>query len=188
MKKKQLFIIGSGGLGREILATLSDTNYVSNYDNLSFIDNVKGKVKGIEIVGDNNYLRNIEFLADVIIGIGNISIRQKIIKEIRDFKNLNFPTFIHPKASFYDSDSIQIGKGCYIGESSILTTDINVEDFCFINSNVSIHHDSIIRENCVIMPGVRITGGAEIGKNTRLAPNVQISKKIIILSNSNIEF
>ena len=54
---------------------------------MSFIDNVKGKVKGIEIVGDNNYLRNIDFLADVIIGIGNISIRQKIIKEIRDFKN-----------------------------------------------------------------------------------------------------
>jgi acetyltransferase-like isoleucine patch superfamily enzyme len=99
-------------------------------------------------------LRNVEFLADVIIGIGNVSIRQKIIKEIKDLKNLNFPTFIHPKASLYDSDSIQIGKGCYIGESSILTTDINVEDFCFINSNVSIHHDSIIRENCVIMPGV----------------------------------
>lgn len=144
---------------------------------MSFIDNFKGKVKGVEIVGDNNYLLNFEFLADVIIGIDNISNRQKIIKEIRDFKNLNFQSFIHPKVSFYDSDLIQIFKGCYIGEYSILTTDSNVEYFCFINSNVSIHHDSIIREYCVIMPGVRITGGAEIGKNTRLAPNVQISKK-----------
>lgn len=98
--------------------------------------------------------------------------RRNIINELKGFENLNFITFIHPNASLYDRESIRIGKGCFIGEYSILTTDINIEDHCFINSHVSLHHDTIIRENCVLMPGVRITGGAEIGRNSSLGPNV----------------
>ncbi|WP_026452705.1 hypothetical protein [Aequorivita capsosiphonis] len=185
--KKHLLIIGSGGLGREILATLKHTNYLFNYNGIGFIDEKPGTVKGVNIVGDNKYLHNIEFDCDIIIAIGNVNIRRKIIEEFGSKKNFNFPTFIHPKASLYDEGSIKIGKGCYIGETSILTTDIVIEDYCFINSNVSIHHDSILRENCVLMPGARITGGAEIGKDTRIGPNVQLSQRILVPANSNLE-
>ncbi|WP_150452023.1 PglD-related sugar-binding protein [Arenibacter lacus] len=187
MKHKHLLIIGSGGLGREVLATLRHTNYISKYTDVGFIDNTSGNVKDVKTVGDNEYIRNLAISTDVIIAVGKAAIRRKIIDEFKNMENINFPTFIHPKASIYDKDSIQIGKGCYIGESSILTTDITIEDYCFINSNVSIHHDSILRENCVVMPGVRITGGAEIGKDSRLGPNVAISKKVLIPSKSNIE-
>lgn len=187
MRKKQLLIIGSGGLGREVLATLRDTNYNLNYDNIGFIDDTQGEVKGIPVVGNNEYLQNIDTPADIIIAIGNVKVRRKLIDEFGAKNNLNFPTFIHPRASLYDKASIEIGRGCFIGEYTVLTTDIKIEDYCFINSHVSLHHDTIIRENCVLMPGVRITGGAEIGKDSRLGPNVSISKRLSIPSNSNLE-
>ena len=106
---KQLLIIGSGGLGREILATLKNTKYLSKYDNVGFIDDGKGSVKGVNIVGGNEYLRNLEFSTDIIIAIGNTAVRRKIIDEIKDLKNINFPTYIHQNASLYDKYSIQIG-------------------------------------------------------------------------------
>jgi len=184
MQKKELYIIGSGGLGREILSTFIHSDFVSKYQNIYFIDDSIGEINNISIIGNNKYLKNLNYDVDAIIAVSNCIVRERIINEFQNYKHVNFITFIHPKSSIYDIDRVQIGKGCYISENSILTTNIIIEDFCFINVNVSLHHDSIIRRNCFLMPGVRITGGAEIGENTYIGNNYQIHDKRFIQKNS----
>ena len=141
-------------------------------------------VNGIPIVGRNEFLTGLKKESDVLLAIGSPVVRKRILDQLLKYRHLNFITYVHPGASIYDSETIKIGRGCYIGENSILTTDIIVEDFCFLNINVSLHHDTIIRENSVLMPGVIITGGAEIGKNSYLGNNFQISDKVKIPENS----
>jgi len=184
--RAELYIIGSGGLGREVLATLNATGFTKSYSKLYFIDNQEGSVKGVQIIGKNEYLMQIDYPVDVLIAISNCKVREKIISEMENKENLNFITFIHPNSSIYNAESVFIGKGCYISESTILTTDISIGDFCFLNVNVSLHHDTVIEKNCFLMPGVRITGGATIGENTFIGNNFQIATKSSIPPFSNL--
>lgn len=184
--KKNIFLIGSGGLGREIYATLKSCNFLANYNEIFFIDNHKGNINGIEIIGNNDYLKKINTEVDVIICISNPTIREKIIEEYKDFTNINFVNFIHPNAKIYAPSTVKIGKGCVILENSIITTDINIHDFCFLNIGVTLHHDTILEQNCFLMPGVRITGGATIGKNTYIGSNFSLSDSRTIKANSRL--
>lgn len=184
--KQELYIVGSGGLGREMLAIFIANEFSLKYDEIYFIDNHQGQVYNIEIIGNNDYLKLLEYKVDVFIAISNCQIRAKIISELRGFNHLNFINFIHPKASLYMPDNIKIGTGCYIGEGCVLTTDIQIGDFCFLNSYVSLHHDTILEENCFLMPGVRITGGAFVGKNSYLGNNFQLPDKINVPANSKL--
>jgi sugar O-acyltransferase (sialic acid O-acetyltransferase NeuD family) len=182
--EKELYIIGAGGLGREILATLKHCDYLTNYNSVYFIDKEPRSVNDIQVIGNNEYLKKIKYKVDVIIALSNCKIREKIIQELSVFPHINFITFIHPKSSIYDNKTIEIGKGCYIGENCILTTNVIIKDFCFLNINVSLHHDTILNENCFLMPGVRITGGAEIKENTYIGSNYTIMDNRIIEKNS----
>lgn len=182
-----IYIIGAGGLGREVLVTLKSTGYLEQYSKIGFIDNRNGSELGIEIVGTNEFLINIKETCDVVIAISNTKIRRNIINELGSIKNLNFITFVHPKASIYDPSNVKIGRGCFIAEGTILTTNITLEDFCFINVHSSLHHDCRLNENSVLMPGCRITGGAVIGKNTFIGNNFQISGNNIVADNSDLK-
>ena len=184
---KELYIIGAGGLGREILATLKSAGECEKYHHIFYIDNFEGAVKSIKIIGNNEFLKNIKYPVDVIIANSNCQIRSKIISELEGIENLNFISFVHPKASIYDTESVKIGKGCFIAEGCVLSTEIIIDDFCYLNVGVSIHHDTIIKKNCFLMAGVRITGGATIGENTFIGNNVQISSKEIIPAYSTIK-
>lgn len=181
--KKDLYIIGAGGLGREMLATFRNCEFDKNYDHLFFIDSKQGTVDGIEIIGNNEYLISLNSHVDVIIALSNINVRQKLIKEMSDLDFLNFITFIHPRASIYDKN-ITIGKGCFIAENCVLSTNIKIGSFSLLNVSVSLHHDTQIGENCVLMPGVRITGGATIGSNSFLGTNYCIADNRTIEENS----
>ena len=57
---KSLYIIGSGGLGRELLATIRCTNFVEKYVVIGFIDEIEGMIKGVDIVGTNDFLLNLK--------------------------------------------------------------------------------------------------------------------------------
>ncbi|MFI8604746.1 hypothetical protein H0I25_14300 [Cellulophaga sp. HaHa_2_95] len=186
MKNKELFIIGSGGLGRELLAMFKNINFLDQYSFVGFIDNKNQNksVKGIEIAGNSEYLSNYSKNCDVVIAIGNIYHRRTLLEELQKNKYINFITFVHPRTIIYDPESVKIGKGCIIAEGSIITSDVFIDDFCFINIGVSIHHDTVIGKNCVLMPGVRITGGANVIGETYIGSNYQISDKVQIAKNS----
>jgi sugar O-acyltransferase (sialic acid O-acetyltransferase NeuD family) len=182
-----IHIIGAGGLGREISAALTHTRLKEKFTLRGFIDDNLAPadvINGIPIQGGIDWLMKQKNLT-LFIAIGNNSIRQSIITKLSQ-NNFNFPTLIHPEASIHDDFFIQIGKGSYIAQATVLTTNIHIGRHTLILPCCSISHDTTIGDCCTLMPDVRITSGATIGNNVHIGPGTIIAKNTTIPSNTTI--
>lgn len=183
--KQSVFIIGAGGVGREVLAVLEHTSLCDEFYVSGFIDDgieAGALINGITVAGGIDYLLQKKD-ANVVMAIGNPKVRRQILERLSE-GNFNFPSIIHPKVSFHDKSRTKIGKGVFINEGCILTANISIGDFCFLNIGVTINHDAIIQENCVVMPGVRITCGVNLGADSYVSANCVLSKPIEIPAKS----
>lgn len=172
-----IVIIGSGGVGREIAATLKHPHFVDQFVLQGFVDDGKSEgtlINNFPVLGNLDWLVNQKQIKKVIIAIGNPLVREKIFTRLKNF-NFEFPTVIHPSTQIHDLEFCKIGKGCYVAAQVVLTTNITVEDFCLINTGCTLQHDTHIEKNCTLMPGVRITGGATIGHSSYLSANISIT-------------
>ena len=176
-----LYIIGAGGLGREMIATLSFYKRNSKFKLTGFIDDNQptGKViNGLTVLGGTEFLRKIDS-ANVLIGVGNSSIREQIFSNLSEHI-ISFPTIIHPNASIHSIEFVNIGKGCYIADGCILTTNISIGNFTYLLPGVTLSHDTAIDNFCTLMPGVRISSGATLGNRVVIGTGTIITKPISI--------
>lgn len=168
------YIIGSGGLAKEVLRLLLDTG--EKYPFKGFID---FNPKSGEIFADgNNYpvLDENSFLTDsninkensaVFLGIGD---PKKSVEILHKYKGFIFPNLIHP--SFVGSShSITFGQGNIITAGCIFTVDIKIGSFNIINLNTTIGHDTEVGNFNVMNPGVNVSGGVQIGNGILLGTN-----------------
>ena len=181
---RQLVIIGAGGVGREIAAVLKKYP-LQDYALVGFIDDgiePGTVVNNIEVLGGISWIANNHKDLGVVLAFGNSQTRKKIVKALHGFQ-LHYPTIIHPNVNIHEVDTFKIGKGCYIADGCILTTNIVIGDFCFLNISCTLLHDTSIGDYSVLMPGVRITGGASIGAGVYIAPNCAIATNCVIEDN-----
>lgn len=183
-----IVIIGSGGVGREIAATLKHIDFADQYVLKGFIDDGQPTgtlINHLSVLGNVEWLIHQSQIRQVIIAIGNPQVREKIYTRLKDF-NFQFPTIIHPSAQIHDHEFCKIGEGCYIAAQVVMTTNVTIEDFCFINTACTLQHDTHIEKNCTLMPGVRITGGATIGHGSYLSANLALTTSVIVPSLSKL--
>ena len=186
MKKKthkleKIVIVGAGGLGKEVLWTISSINKVSNvFDVIGFLDDNKKlhgkKLHGYPILGGITWLSNKKKMS-CIVAIGDSKIRERVVKKLKNF-NLNFPTIIHP--SVIMSEFVTIGKGTIIHAGSIIPPNSEIGNFVFINLRSQIGHDCKIKDFVSIMAGVNITGETIIEKGAYIASGVTVRDDIKI--------
>ncbi|MHA3787224.1 PglD-related sugar-binding protein [Flavobacterium hauense] len=184
---KQLVIIGAGGVGREILAVLKKYP-LQDYALIGFVDDGVEPgtiINGLKVLGGLSWIKENSTDLGAVIAIGNPSVRKKITEALSDV-SLSFPQVIHPNVSIHDEQTVKIGKGSYIADGCILTTDIHIANFCFLNTACSLQHDTVIGDYSVLMPGVRITGGASIGSGVYITANCAITTKCLIEDDSVI--
>lgn len=175
---KELAIYGAGGLGKEILALVED-----KYKVLGFVDDFStGNIIGeYKVIGNIEWLLSRNTITNVIVCIANVEIRKKIVKRLKENKNIVFPTIIADsvKTSKYN----QIGEGCIICDNSVLTVKVVIEDFCIIDVNSTIGHESHLNKYVTLYPSVNVSGNIEIGECTEIGTGSQIIQKINIGSN-----
>jgi sugar O-acyltransferase (sialic acid O-acetyltransferase NeuD family) len=184
--KTNIYIIGAGGLGREIAATISNN---VNYSIHGFVDDKlpEGKkVNGRYVIGGLDKLFSIDKIS-VVIAIGNPGIRQDVFSNLFAKSNPSFPTIIHPGASIHAKDFVTVSRGSYISDGCILTTDIRIGEFSFLLPGVSLSHDTEIGSFCTLMPGVRVASGAKIGNRVTIGPGTIIASPIKIRDGAVIQ-
>jgi sugar O-acyltransferase (sialic acid O-acetyltransferase NeuD family) len=190
---ENVVIIGSGGLARDIAASMNK-KIQKKYNLLGFIDDFKP----VQTIVNNNYiLGSIEWLIkerpcnNIILGFSNINERVKITQRLK-IEGFNFPTFIHPNANILDLKNIHIGIGTIVMPYSVITTNVSIGNHVLVHIGTRIHHDTSIGDNCIIMPNVSITGGAKIGDDVYIGTAsilplpINISNKVKIEAGSLI--
>ncbi len=180
---KKLYIVGSGGFGREVLwlakRICDDEKKKGNippWEIAGFIDDSKSLSKsrqdGYPVLGGCDYLGNLTEEAYAVIAIGTAKVKQNVVEKLSAYSNLHFVNLIDP--SVIMSDRIQIGEGCILCAGTILTVDITIGNHVIMNLDCTVGHDSVIENYVTIYPGANISGNVRIGEGAELGTGMQI--------------
>ena len=190
MKAKDIVIVGTGGLAREVKGLIDDINQHENQWNLlGFIDNW-GKQKGDVIIDDKSVVGTIGDLnkmageIHVTIAIaGKIAWKKEAISLITN-PNVQFPNLIHPSALI--RQDIKTGKGNIICSYSTMSCNVTIGDFNFFNSYYSVGHDAQIGSYNVFGPKAIISGNVTIGSDNFFGLNSSVLEGKSIGNNNRI--
>lgn len=174
MKKRNLYIVGAGGFGRELESLLdgvfeSERGWqIAGYldDNPEALD---GYLSDYRIVGS---LCDFHFQTGdlAIVAIATPSTKRTVVEGIRD--RVELLTFVSPDAII--GKFSKIGTGCIIGHHVIIGPNVILGDAVFINSESMIGHDVTIGSFSSIMANNNIAGRCRIGEAAYFASTVTV--------------
>ena len=183
--KKDILIIGASGFGREVawlIEELEEWNIIGFIDDNSSIQNkIVNNYPVIDVIQN---LLSFEKEMNVVIAIGNPSIRKKIYEIISSNPNIKFPNIIARDVRMSDTNNLGIGN--IICTHTILTTNISIGNFNHINLSCTLGHDVVLEDYITVYPGVNISGNvtikslSEIGTGSKIIQGKTISDNIII--------
>lgn len=164
--KRDLYIVGSGGLGRGLVDALIHDNgdhINEEFNNIYFVDdNTTGEyINGIKVRLNIEDLINITSKCLVINALGEPRIREKIQKKLNANPHFEFPNYIDSDVKLYNN--VHLGKGNIISRGVVFSTNINMGDFNLIHYNSTIGHDISMKNYNCIYPLVSLSGYTKIG-------------------------
>lgn len=177
---KDLYIIGAGGCGREVLQWSKDVNKVRETWNIrGFLDDNPDALDGLacdyQVVGS---------IAEWVPGenevfalaIANPEVKQQVSQKFEE-KGGEFVSVIHPSALI--SDHTHIGKGAIIYPGASMSPNSSIGDYVTLLST-GIGHDAVV-ENfatvsscCCVMRSVHICEKAFVGGGAVLFPEIRV--------------
>ena len=195
---KDLYIIGAGGLGREVSWIVERINESKKIWNIKgFIDDdiaLKGKIlDNYPVLGDCTYLENVKE-SYVVSAVAAPKPKRAIVEKIKNY-DIKFATIIDPSAII--ASSAGISEGSVIAPGCIVSIDALIGRHNIIEPGCTIGHDAILDDYCTLYPGVNVSGntrckeGCEIGTGTQLLQGLSIAKDARVgagaVVNKNIE-
>ncbi|MDY6148154.1 MAG: acetyltransferase [Porphyromonas sp.] len=175
--KKDIVIVGAGGLGREVYSMLQLLiERGANYSFRGFVDD--GMPKGC-LVYNQLILGGIDVVNEwngplaVVFGIGDPQTKRKIFQRIVN-PQVEYPTLIHPSVIIQSPDTVSIGRGCVICAGAIITVDVSIEDFSLINLSCTVGHDARVGSFVSIMPSANISGETMIGEAVYIGTGARV--------------
>jgi sugar O-acyltransferase (sialic acid O-acetyltransferase NeuD family) len=186
---KELYIIGAGGLGKEVKSLIQNINaQIETYLLAGFIDDVVPVgtiIHNLEVKGNIEFLNHIQKEIQVVIAIGDAKTKKQVFSKLNS-KFISYPTLIHPSSILQEKECIEIGEGSIISANCVLTTDIKIGKHVLLNLNCTIGHDVQINDFVSLMPAVNISGLVHIQKTTYIGTGAIILNGLEIGENAII--
>lgn len=163
--RKNLYIIGARGFGREMAVSLPAWDGFSDkYVIKGFLDDKADALDGFQ-EGYPPIVSSVEDFSpgenDVFFcALGAVEWRRKYI-DIMLSKNAVFDTFICPWLTFVKAR--HIGVGVAITGPATVSPDVVIGDFSLLHPNVILGHDVNVGKHVVIENGVFCGGYVEVG-------------------------
>lgn len=182
--RPNLFVIGSGGYGREVMSYLDAIPAKKRDFNLKgFIDDdkdaLRGKLSNYRIYGS---IEGYKFHKEdrVVIAIANINSKLLIYNKLKN--KVTFYSFISEDALI--GPDVEIGHGAIICPGVKLGPGLKMGKMVSVNVNSVLGHDAVIGDFTSIMPSVDVGGGARIGNKVYIATKAVVSPLINICEES----
>lgn len=173
----KIAILGTGGFAREIATLIQEINKKESYYELvGFVDNSIEKgtlINGYPIIGNDEEINQTEEPIGLVLAFGEPQIKMRVRSK---FTNplVSFPTIIHPNVIIGDRQLVEIGDGCIICASVIITTNIKIKDYVTLNLQCTVGHDTVIESYSSFMPSCNISGEVHIGEGVYCGTGVKI--------------
>ena len=186
---RKFFIYGAGGLGREILELSETINKIHlKWDIAGFIDDDNKAVglvnNGKPVIGGGEILYALQEPVDVVLGIADTKVKEKIYYELKKNKLISFPTIVHPTAVV--SDSSMISEGVVIFHSCFVSVNTYIGKMSLMSAGAQIAHDSRLGDFCSVMPSVNISGNVTINERVYIGVQASVRQGIFVGSDSVI--
>ncbi|WP_417602171.1 acetyltransferase [Owenweeksia hongkongensis] len=174
---QRVIIIGAGGLGREVAATIQ--YYLADSFSLQgFVDDglPHGEyVNDLKVLGGIDWLINSDEDFYVVLAVASPKVKKLIHERLKE-KSFTYPNIIHPFARLHSPDFIEMGEGNIISDGCIITTNVFIGNFNLINLSCTVGHDATIADYCSIMPSVNISGGARLQNEVYVGTGAKLIK------------
>lgn len=164
MGRKNLYIIGAGGFGRECVGNFRLWNGFSDrYDIKGFLDDKATALDGYAgypaIVGPV-----VSFTPEpddvFVCALGNVAPRRRCIELLMQ-KGGRFETIVAPTAVVHQT--ARLGEGCLVLDNTIVSADVQVGDHVLCHANVLLGHDTKVGDHTVVESYAFTGGFAEVG-------------------------
>lgn len=162
---KELYIIGAGGLGREVAWMVERINEVKpTWEIRGFIDENESlwneERDGYRVLGGCEYLKSLGPVYAVC-AIGASAQRKAVVQKMTGGE-IHFATLVDPSVIL--SKRVIIGEGSVIFAGSVLTIDITIGRHTIINWHCGIGHDVVLEDYVTLYPGAHVSGKVTIGE------------------------
>lgn len=191
LQKRDLLVIGAGGLGREVVWLINRINAMASepvWILVGIIDDnpdLQGTVvNGVPVIGNVDSLSLYDTEIYVTCPIANPRIRESIINRCKLNKHIIFATLIDPAAIV--GDSVKIGEGCIVCANTVITVDVTIDSFSIVNLACTIGHDAHMHSFTTLYPTVNVSGFVQIGSNVEVGTGSQIIQGVSIGAGSII--
>lgn len=179
--KRDIAIIGSGGLAREVEWLLQRINEAGgDWNILGFIDNQSGS----RVIGDDTFITGQSQEVSVAFAMGSPQIRNKLYDVYKKNPHIFFPNLIDPSVKL--SQTVKFGEGNIVCAGSILTVDMRIGNCNFINLNCTVGHDVVMHDFCIINPGSNISGNVTLKNRVNVGTGTKVIQGITIGENAVI--
>lgn len=176
--KKDLIIIGAGGLGRIVYDTFSRHWATKDKYNLfGFLDTRAdtGLPSDFSVPILGNPLQYLASDYQIFMpAIGNPKLKESLVMPIAS-QGAEF-------ARFYDQDFIgsrsTIGEGAFFAWGTMVSVDCNIGKYVFIDAYTIVGHDVGIGDYCMLGAKCFIAGGVKLGKGVTVHPQATIAKDV----------
>lgn len=175
--KNTHWLLGAGDLAKELHAAFF--NHATRLDGA--FDDVEQpwlKPKGVPYAGKISDIPRLQ--GSFYFGVGSPVFKKQFHQILVNYPEALWPSLIHPTASFYEANSIQLSDAVIISAGCRLTCDIQLDFGVFLNLNCTVGHDAHIGAYSSIMPGVNISGRVQIGKGVFVGSGATILQGIRI--------
>lgn len=174
---KKLYIVGSGGFGREVLWLVQRiNNLIPTWEVVGFIDDNETlhgtRQDNYLVLGDCDYFTELNEEVWVICSIGSAKAKKAVIDRLSEMEHVKFATLIDP--SVIMSERVVIGEGTVICAGTIVTVDIQIGKHVVLNLDCTVGHDAVIEDYVTIYPSVNISGNVVVGQGTELGTGCQV--------------
>lgn len=177
MSLPPLVIVGCGGHGREMFATVTALNEVQpTWNVLGFVDDDPADLDRVERLGAS-LLGPVEWLQEhpctYALGIGTSATR-RIISAQLDAAGCSAATVVHPGASV--GPDVRLDPGVVVYDRTTITTDVHVGRHSHLNVACAVQHDSSVGEFVQMSPGVLVNGDCRIGDDVFLGSGAIVTR------------
>lgn len=176
---KHVYILGAGGLGRELLAVLrTDAAFGRDWVVTGFVDSrpeLKGaEIDGIPVVGGPNDVL-ISTSSEFVVALGDVKLKKQLVDAIVDRGG----KFISTRTACRIGERSKIGAAVF-QLNAFVSVDCTVEDYVYLDSASVLGHDTFIGRYSHVGSGAFIGGRVHVGECVTIHPRSVVAQGVTV--------